>query len=83
MGGRDNQAAVGADRDGGWLGAFFQGRYAMSSRDHKLCEELEIADENEKMLRNYVGYVPETWVPTARYEKAMVSCQEMKQKMWS
>ena len=30
----NDQAAVGADRDGGWLGAFFQGRYAMFSRDH-------------------------------------------------
>ena len=42
-----------------------------------LGEDLEIAEENERMLRNYVGYGPETWVPAAQYEKAMVS-EEMK-----
>lgn len=47
----------------------------------KLGEELEIADENERMVRKYVGYGPETWVPAARYEKAVASGEEMKQKM--
>lgn len=47
----------------------------------KLCRELESAEENERTLRNLVGYGPETWVPAAKYEKAMASGQEMKQKM--
>jgi len=47
----------------------------------KLGKELETADENERMLRKYVGYGPETWVPPAEYERAMASGQEMKRKM--
>ena len=34
VGWRDDQAALGADRDGHWLGSFCQERYAMSSRDY-------------------------------------------------
>ena len=47
----------------------------------KLGKELEVADENKRMLRNYVGYRPETHVPTTQYEKAMASSQGMKQEM--
>jgi hypothetical protein len=47
----------------------------------KLGKELEIAEENERTLRNLVGYGPETWVPVAEYEKAMATGQAMKQKM--
>jgi hypothetical protein len=47
----------------------------------KLGKELEAADENERTLRNLVGYGPETWVPAAEYEKAMATGQAMKQKM--
>ena len=46
-----------------------------------LGKELEMADENKRMVRNYDGYGPETWVPAAEYEKAMASGPEMKQKM--
>lgn len=47
----------------------------------KLCQALESAEKNERSLRNYVGYGPETWLPVANYERAMASGQEMKQKM--
>ena len=47
----------------------------------KLGEKLEIAEENERMLRTYAGYGSEIWVPAAQYEKAGASGQEMKQKM--
>lgn len=47
----------------------------------KLCQALESADENERNLRNYVGYGPETWVSVDNYEKAMASGEEIKQKM--
>ena len=47
----------------------------------KLCQALERAEENERSLRNYVGYGPETWVSVDNYEKAMASGEEMKQKM--
>ena len=40
-----------------------------------------MVDENERMLRKYVGDGLETWVPAIRYEKAMASGQEIKQKM--
>ena len=40
-----------------------------------------LGKELERMVRNYDGYGPETWVPAAEYEKVMASCQEMKQKM--
>ena len=46
-----------------------------------VCQALESADENEKNLRNYVGYGPETWVSVDNYEKAMASGEEIKQKM--
>ena len=36
----------------------------------KRGKELEVADENKRMLRNYVGYGPETHVPTIQYEKS-------------
>ena len=48
----------------------------------KLCQVLASTEENERMLRNHVGYGPETWIPVADYEKAMASGQEMKQKMF-
>lgn len=41
----------------------------------QLGEELEITEEMERMLRSYVGYGPETWVPAAQYEKVMASGQ--------
>ena len=47
----------------------------------KLGEKLEIAEENERMLRTYAGYGSETWVPPAQYEKAGASSQDMKQKI--
>ena len=48
---------------------------------NKLCQALESAEENERNLRNYVGYGPETWLSVDNYEKAMASGKEMKQKM--
>ena len=45
-----------------------------------LYRALANAEENERILRNYVGYGPETWVPVADYEKAMASGQEIKRK---
>ena len=77
-------------RDGGWLGAFAKDGTQCPvvitpievDAAVKLGEGLEIAEENEsRMLRNYVAYGPETWVPAAQYKKAMASDQEMKQKM--
>ena len=47
----------------------------------KLCQALESAEENERSLRNYVGYGPETWVSVDNYEKAMASGKKTKQKM--
>ena len=42
----------------------------------KLGKELEIADENGRMLRNYVRSGPETWAPATRYQKAIALGQK-------
>ncbi|KAG5338932.1 hypothetical protein C0989_005566 [Termitomyces sp. Mn162] len=44
----------------------------------KLYRALAGAEENERMLRDYVGYAEETWVPAAHYEKAKAFGQKMK-----
>ncbi len=78
---RDGRAAVCADRRGARLG-----RGLLRSGDDAPCLDVFTADEEaaaealyralagaeeqERMLRAYVGYAEETWVPAAHYEKA-------------
>ena len=44
----------------------------------KLYRALEGAEKNERMLRNYVGYGEDTWVPAAHYKQAKALGQEIK-----
>ena len=44
----------------------------------KLYRALEGAAKNKRMLRDYVGYGEDTWVPAAHYEQAKALGQEIK-----
>ncbi|KAG6847635.1 hypothetical protein H0H93_006893 [Arthromyces matolae] len=44
----------------------------------KLYRAVEVAEKNEKALREYGGYAEETWVPAAHYEEAMAFGREIK-----
>ncbi|KAG6883379.1 hypothetical protein C0992_008860 [Termitomyces sp. T32_za158] len=44
----------------------------------KLYRALAGAEKNERLMRDFVGYGEETWVPAAHYEKAKARAQELK-----
>ncbi|KAF7306349.1 hypothetical protein MIND_00426100 [Mycena indigotica] len=45
-----------------------------------LMQGLQEAEEDDRLLRTYIGYNDDTWVPAADYEAARTRAQEVKQK---